>query len=168
MHEKPPAAVISHVHGKNPPLRWDLLEKPALDEQLDSGRLQPFAGSMVQGLADPTDRPIDSVSSADNGLAGEDAQDASPVGDEQLLFFRKLDAPGSFHRLPLPRPGASPARNGRCRTGPGAGRSQRAFRRQTSADLSRRPGLDEASCRRARTTESACLTAGAACRPIRR
>jgi hypothetical protein len=64
-----PAPIIAHVNADPTSGIWKLIDHRLLDVKLDAVSLQREVFAVVDGLADPTDRPIYPVSSSDDGAA---------------------------------------------------------------------------------------------------
>jgi hypothetical protein len=66
-----PAPIISHVNGDPASGIGKIIDQRLLDVKLDAVSLQREILAVVDGLADPTDRPIYPVSSSDDGAASK-------------------------------------------------------------------------------------------------
>lgn len=83
----PPATVIPHVHADPATSIGKLIDQRLLDVNLDAVSIKREAFEVVDGFADPTDRPFDLVSSPEDGAAGENAHDAAALGNKPNLLL---------------------------------------------------------------------------------
>jgi hypothetical protein len=68
-----------------------LFYQPLFDKQDDAFDLKALIRVAVRRFADPTDRPLYSVSSAENRGAGKDAHHSGTLGDERGLVIGQGD-----------------------------------------------------------------------------
>lgn len=80
-----PAPIIAHVNADPASGIGKLIDQRLLDVQLDAVSIKREAFEVVDGFADPTDRPFDAMSSTDDGAAREDRHDAAEFGNELNL-----------------------------------------------------------------------------------
>jgi hypothetical protein len=59
--------------------------------QLDAVSLQREVFAVVDGLADPTDRPFDRMSSPNDGAAPENRHDPTEIGNELNLSLGQIN-----------------------------------------------------------------------------
>jgi len=82
-----PAPVIPHVHTDPAAGIGKLIDQRLLNVQLDAISFQREVLAAVDGFADPTDRPFDLVSSADDCATPENRHNPAAFGNEQNLLL---------------------------------------------------------------------------------
>lgn len=80
-----PTSIITHVNADSASGIGKFIDQRLLDVKLDPVSLQRQIFAVVYGFSDPTDRPFDPVSSADDGAAREYCHDPAEFGNELNL-----------------------------------------------------------------------------------
>jgi hypothetical protein len=96
-----PAPIIPHVHIDPAADLAQLVDELFLDMKFNSFSSQGHVWPIVYGPADPTDRPLDLVSSPKDRAAGENGHDSSALGDECCLNWGKINRVWFFHHCLL-------------------------------------------------------------------